>query len=93
MRMVYQPDSIQSRYRASLSQKQWNMDYKDYNPDKGSKLFVATVDCFPLQSLLLAANFSTIDFLSLNLEGVELKVLKTLDWEKIAVKVSYSLWS
>jgi hypothetical protein len=29
----------------------------------------------------------------LNLEGVELKVLKTLDWEKIAVKVSYSLWS
>jgi hypothetical protein len=87
MQMVYNPKSVKSRWGASVSHKKWDTDAKGYKPDK-HEVFVATVDCFPLQSILLAANLTIIDFFSLDLEGVELKVLRTVDWKKITVNVS-----
>lgn len=45
------------------------------------------VKCFPLYSLLLAINTTEVDLLSLDVEGAELQVLKTLPWEKVKIQV------
>lgn len=45
------------------------------------------VQCFPLYSFLLALNKTTIDYFSLDVEGAELAVLKTIPWSKVNIKV------
>ena len=46
------------------------------------------VQCFPLYSILLALNrTSDIDYISLDVEGHEFRILKTVPWHKIDVKV------
>ena len=44
--------------------------------------------CLPLYSLLLAVNKTEIDFLSLDIQGAELGVLRALPWDRIKIKVS-----
>jgi len=44
--------------------------------------------CFPLLSLLLAANLTEIDYFSLDVEGLEYLVLENLHWTKLHIKVS-----
>ena len=44
-----------------------------------------TMQCLPLYSLLLALGNPTVDFLTLDIEGAELQVLKTIPWEKVRV--------
>jgi len=39
--------------------------------------------CFPLYSLLLALGNPTVDYLSLDVEGTELGILKTIPWDKV----------
>jgi len=46
-----------------------------------------TVHCMPLLSILLALN-QTIDYFSLDIEGHELDVLRTVPFDKIDVKVN-----
>ncbi|KAK7082036.1 hypothetical protein SK128_010803 [Halocaridina rubra] len=41
--------------------------------------------CFPLYSLLLALDRTRVDFFSLDIEGDELKVLKTIPWDKVQI--------
>ena len=53
--------------------------------DKGMKL--ATVQCFPLYSILLAVGRTKIDYFSLDVEGSETDVLTSTPWHKIYVKV------
>lgn len=48
----------------------------------------AIVPCFPLRSFLLALNKTTIDYFSLDIEGLEYKVLQSLPWHQINIKVS-----
>ena len=48
-----------------------------------------TVQCFPLYSILLATNQTKVDYLSLDVEGHEFRVLKTIPWSKIDVKVPF----
>ena len=43
------------------------------------------VPCFTLESLLLALNTTHIDYFSLDVEGFELEVLKTIDFDHIDV--------
>ena len=43
------------------------------------------IHCFPLYSLLLALNQTKVDFLSLDIEGDELSVLKTIPFEKVDI--------
>lgn len=69
-------------------------------PDEGSLRFwrrnkavssSSKAKCFPLISYLLALNISKIDFLSLDVQGAELDILKTLPWDdtlKIRVVVA-----
>ena len=48
---------------------------------------LVSVQCFPLYSILLAVNRTRVDFFSLDIEGHELHVLKTIPWHKIDIKV------
>ncbi|KAK3856136.1 hypothetical protein Pcinc_037517 [Petrolisthes cinctipes] len=45
------------------------------------------VYCFPLYSYLLALNVTTIDVLSLDTQGSEIDIVKTIPWEMITVRV------
>lgn len=45
------------------------------------------VQCFPLYYLLAAVNRTTIDYFSLDAEGTEFSILKTIPWAKISFKV------
>ena len=45
------------------------------------------VQCFPFYSILLALNRTDVDYLSLDIEGDELKVLKTIPFEKVEFKI------
>ena len=44
------------------------------------------VQCFPLYSILLALNRTSVDYLSLDIEGDELYVLKTVPFDKVDIK-------
>ena len=46
-----------------------------------------SVQCFPFYSILLATGRTRVDFFSLDIEGDELRVLKTIPWKTIDVKV------
>lgn len=43
------------------------------------------IECFPLYSYLLALNISHVDYFSLDVEGDELDILKTLPFEKVDI--------
>jgi len=45
------------------------------------------VQCFPFYSVLLASNHTTIDYLSLDVEGHEIKILQTIPWDRVDIKV------
>ena len=47
----------------------------------------AQVQCFPLFSILQAIGVDTIDYFSLDVEGPELEILKTIPWNKIRINV------
>ena len=44
------------------------------------------MQCLPLFSLLLALGNPTVDFLSLDIEGAEYQVLKTIPWDKVDIR-------
>ena len=45
------------------------------------------IPCFPLETLLAALDRKTVDFFSLDVEGVELEILKTIPYDRIDIKV------
>lgn len=47
--------------------------------------------CFPLYSILLAIGTKRVDFFSLDVEGHEIPVLKTVPFHKVFMKVRYDL--
>lgn len=49
--------------------------------------FNVRVKCFPLFSLLLAMNVTTIDYLSLETKGTELQVLETVPFDRVKIEV------
>ena len=48
---------------------------------------VHLVQCLPLYSLLLASGRTHIQYFSLDIEGAEMSVLKTIPWDKVDIKV------
>lgn len=48
---------------------------------------VVEIQCFPLYSILLALNQTTVDFFSLDVEGDELRVLQTIPFDKINIRM------
>ncbi|XP_068223107.1 protein Star-like [Palaemon carinicauda] len=54
-----------------------------------AKPALAEVQCFPFYSILLALNTTVVDFFRLDVAGDEIKVLKTIPWDKVNIKVLY----
>lgn len=53
------------------------------------------VQCFPLYSILLALNVTTVDYMSLDVEGAEHGVLESIPWHKVRIQmvsVEYDKW-
>jgi len=48
---------------------------------------VTTVQCYPLHSLLQAVGNPTVDFFSLDIEGAEMNVLRTIPFNEVNIKV------
>lgn len=51
------------------------------------------VQCLPFYSILLAMNNVPVDYFSLDVEGHELEVLKTIPWDKVNITVSNEIHS
>jgi hypothetical protein len=74
----------------------WQVSFKQaFNVGKISEyppgyrgLGFVDVQCFPLYSYLLALNRTKIDYFSLDVEGSELDVLRTIPFEKLDIRVS-----
>ena len=49
---------------------------------------ISRVICFPFISILSATGNPAVDFFSLDVEGAELPILKTIPWSKVNIKVS-----
>jgi hypothetical protein len=47
--------------------------------------------CFPLYSLLMALGNPTVDYFSLDVEGAELDILRTLPWDKVTGALAESV--
>ena len=45
--------------------------------------------CLPFFAILLAMGNPTVDYFSLDVEGAELPILKTIPWDKVEIKVMY----
>lgn len=56
--------------------------------EKTKSVNVVNVQCFPFYTYLLALNITVIDYFSLDVEGSELNVLKTIPFDKIDIRVS-----
>ena len=48
---------------------------------------VINVTCIPLYTILLAIGNPTVDFFSLDVEGAESDILKTIPWREVRIKV------
>jgi len=57
------------------------------NKDHDSESLNENEQCFPLYSMLVASNKTSVDFLSLNAGGQEMKILKTIPWINVNIKV------
>ena len=62
------------------------MEYYSEASDENSLVF-DKLQSFPLYSLLLAAGNPTVNLLSLDIEGAEFEVLKTIQWSKVNIEV------
>ena len=51
------------------------------------------VICFPIFAILSAIGNPTIDYFSLDVEGSELPILRSIPWQKVTIKVSYVISS
>ncbi|XP_014239585.1 uncharacterized protein LOC106661002 [Cimex lectularius] len=48
---------------------------------------IEDVCCYPLYTYILAAKYRHIDLISLDINGNEIKVLKTIPWKKISINI------
>ena len=60
----------------------WTSDTVKHNAEE------IQVVCFPFHSILFAIGNPSVDYFSLDIEGIELDVLKTIPWDKVDIKVA-----
>ncbi|CAG0897179.1 unnamed protein product [Darwinula stevensoni] len=83
MEYPYDPKDPIASWGGGISQKQ-----KVKGPiKKGATIYSALVKCYPLHMLLDAIDIKTVHFFSLDVEGLELQVLKTLPFHRIDFQV------
>jgi FkbM family methyltransferase len=71
--------------------KNGDNENKQKNPNLEDET-IYKVQCFPLYSILLAVGRTEIDFLELDVEGSEYKILKTIPWHKVDIKVILTIF-
>ncbi|CAB3387984.1 Hypothetical predicted protein [Cloeon dipterum] len=57
-----------------------------YGPQGMKKSDVVTQLCIPFNTLMLALNLTTVDYFSLDVEGDELEILSTIDFERFHIR-------
>jgi hypothetical protein len=62
-------------------------DKKKTESAKGTAENIYKVQCFPLYSMLVAVGRTRVDYFSLDVEGSEYKILATIPWHKVDIKV------
>ena len=62
-------------------------DNKNFKPKFPYERRTIEMQCLPLTSIIEAVGNPTIDYLSLDIEGVEIQVLRSLPFEKLDIKV------
>ena len=60
---------------------------KCFSVGKGAADQTTEETCLPLYSILLALGNPRVDYLSLDIEGAEIDVLRAISWNKIDIKV------
>ncbi|XP_076065895.1 protein Star-like isoform X2 [Oratosquilla oratoria] len=78
------PTAVSFQQQANQGHIIGSVDNPSGNVELGD---IVKVQCFPLYSYLMALNTSTVDYFSLDVEGAELSVLKTIPWDKVDIKV------
>lgn len=63
------------------------------NTDEDLSKRYVDVQCFPLFTYLLAMNVTTVDYFSLDVEGSELEVLKTIPFDKVNIRTLSVEWT
>ena len=53
----------------------------------GGKKPEIAMNCFPLNAIMAALDVSHVDYLSLDVEGPELEILRTVDWTRLEIDV------
>ncbi|XP_046638300.1 uncharacterized protein LOC124316413 [Daphnia pulicaria] len=61
-------------------------------PEQSKESNMLTLQCFPIYSILLAIGQTRVDFFSLDVEGHELRILKTIPWHKVDIKTLAVEW-
>jgi FkbM family methyltransferase len=74
-------------YIGGLSDFMSDEELDDIKDKKGRKFLEMEVQCFPLASILAAMGVKHVDYFSLDIEGAELDVLKTLPLDDITIDV------
>ena len=93
MSVSYNPNDINSRVGATVFDDVNAIAGKVNSSSATRNEFYGVVDCYPFLTLLLASNMTKIDFMRLDVEGFELKILQTIPWDKIKIRVSRNLRS
>jgi len=57
------------------------------NPNDSNVKRTIVVKCFPLNVIMTALNVSHVDYLSLDVEGPEIDILRTIDWTRLHIDV------
>lgn len=70
-----------------MSTKQNLLNMNLHIKEQENNEVIYSVQCFPLYSILLAIGQTTVDFFGLDVEGSEYKILKTIPWHKVDIKV------
>ncbi|XP_018010984.1 protein Star-like isoform X2 [Hyalella azteca] len=83
MRACLVPDTSYREPVFDIGREAWGNTLVD--AEKTSKS--VRVPCYPFYSILAALGNPVVDYMSLDVEGVELKVLKSIPWDDVKIRV------
>ncbi|XP_018010969.1 uncharacterized protein LOC108668294 [Hyalella azteca] len=83
MRACLAPDTSYREPVFDIGREAWGNTLVD--AEKTSKS--VGVPCYPFYSILAALGNPVVDYMSLDVEGVELKVLKSIPWDDVKIRV------
>ena len=78
---------IQVIFKQKFNVGQISNDFNASDFVKSTQAGYVPVQCFPIYSILLALGRTEVDYFSLDVEGAELDVLKTIPFDKVNIKV------